>query len=228
MTRAEAVRSGSVAAKVNVAIFVFDDVEVLDFAGPFEVFSRTRLTPGLESRRTDDSAPFSVFAIAERPETITAIGGLQVIPRYDFRSAPPIDILVVPGGWGTRALLEHQPVLEWIRATALTATLVTSVCSGALLLARVGLLHQRRATTHWGALDTLASLDPTIVVERDARFVHDGPVTSAGISAGIDMALSIVERLHGKAIADDTAFYMEYTRTPSARGSALGSANVSA
>jgi transcriptional regulator GlxA family with amidase domain len=198
----------------TVGIFIFDEVEVLDFAGPFEVFSRARLQPGLESRRSDQSAPFSVFTVAEQAAPIRATGGLRVIPTHDFASAPRIDILLVPGGWGTRPLLEHAVAIEWIRSAATSAKLVTSVCSGALLLARADLLSHRRATTHWGALDSLATLDPTIEVQRSARVVQDGVITSAGISAGIDMALAVVELLHGKEVADDTAVYMEYARAP--------------
>jgi transcriptional regulator GlxA family with amidase domain len=144
---------------------------------------------------------------------IAATGGLIVTPAYDFLTAPPIDLLVVPGGWGTRPLLAHAPVLDWIRSTAARARLVTSVCSGALLLAEAGLLAGKRATTHWGALDSLAEIDPTIDVLRDARVVHDGVITSAGISAGIDMALEVVEGLHGARVANDTAHYMEYRRS---------------
>ena len=110
-------------------------------------------------------------------------------------------------------MLDHAPVLAWIRESAAVASLVTSVCSGALLLARAGLLAHQRATTHWGALDALAALDDTIMVERDARVVHDRVISSAGISAGIDMSLAVVERLHGKAVADDTAHYREYRRS---------------
>jgi transcriptional regulator GlxA family with amidase domain len=200
-------------AMTTVGIFIFDEVEVLDFAGPFEVFSRTRLEPGLESRRSDQSAPFSVFTVAEQAAPIRATGGLRVIPSHDFASAPPIDILLVPGGWGTRPMLEHAAAIDWIRSAAASAELVTSVCSGALLLARAGLLTHKRATTHWGALDALATLDPTIDVQRSARVVQDGVITSAGISAGIDMALAVVELLHGKDVANDTAVYMEYART---------------
>jgi transcriptional regulator GlxA family with amidase domain len=199
--------------KLNVGIFIFDNVEVLDFAGPFEVFSRTRLTPGLDSRRSDDTAPFTVFTVAERPDAITATGGLRILPQYAFADAPMIDLLVVPGGWGTRPLLEHPPVLEWIRERAARASLVTSVCTGALLLAHAGLLHHRRATTHWGALDHLARIDATIAVQPHARVVDDGPITSAGISAGIDMSLAVVARLYGQAVAADTARYMDYAPT---------------
>jgi transcriptional regulator GlxA family with amidase domain len=185
---------------------------VLDFAGPFEVFSRTRLVAGSDSRRTDESAPFETFTVARTRDAVTAIGGLRVLPHYSWADAPRIDILVVPGGFGTRALLNDQPALEWIRKAAAASSQVTSVCTGALLLARAGLLTGRRATTHWAALDLLASLDPGIQVQHDARVVSDGVVTSAGVSAGIDMAFSVVAALHGAAVADETAHYIEYAR----------------
>lgn len=196
----------------NVAILLFDEVEVLDFAGPFEVFSRTRLVPGIESRRSDASAPFEVFTLAATKSTVTATGGLRVEPRHDFASAPAIDLLVVPGGFGTRALLNDAATIDWIRAIAGRAEQVASVCTGALLLARAGLLAGRRATTHWGALDLLAQVDPSIRVERDARVVRDGIVTSAGVSAGIDLALDVVGARFGEAVAADVARYMEYER----------------
>ena len=198
--------------KANVGILLFEDVEVLDFAGPFEVFSRTRLVPGVESRRSDASAPFDVFTVAREARPLKATGGLEVTPRYSFADAPSIDLLVVPGGFGTRVLLEDDVTLDWIREVAKAANLVTSVCTGALLLAKAGLLGGRRATTHWSALDLLASMDPTMAVEREQRVVEDGIVTSAGVSAGIDMGLAVVERMHGRAVADETAHYMEYIR----------------
>ena len=197
-------------SRLNTAIFVFDDVEVLDFAGPFEVFSRTRLVPGVQSRLSYESAPFNVFTVSERAGEVTATGGLRVTPTHDFSNVPPIDVLLIPGGWGTRALLDHPPVLDWIRATAAHSTHVTSVCTGALLLARADLLRDHRATTHWASLDLLASLDATITVERHARYVIDGVITSAGVAAGIDMAFKVVERLYGALVAADTAHYMDY------------------
>jgi transcriptional regulator GlxA family with amidase domain len=198
--------------KHSVGIFIFDGVEVLDFAGPFEVFSRTRLVPGTESRRSEDSAPFEVFTIAATREVVHTTGGLAVLPNHDFASAPRVDLLVIPGGFGTRALLEDAATLEWIRHTAAAARTVTSVCTGSLLLARAGLLAGRRATTHWGALDLLAGIDPTVTVEREARVVEDGIVTSAGVAAGIDMAFAVVEKICGRAVADETAKYIEYPR----------------
>jgi putative intracellular protease/amidase len=136
--------------KYNVAILLFEAVEVLDFAGPFEVFSRTRLTPGVESRRSDETAPFRVFTVAKKDEAVTTTGDLKVVPHYSFRTARPIDLLVVPGGNGTRALLSDQATLDWIRVTAGTAKKVTSVCTGALSLAQAGLLDRKRATRRTG------------------------------------------------------------------------------
>jgi transcriptional regulator GlxA family with amidase domain len=196
----------------SVGILIFDGVEVLDFAGPYEVFSRTRLEPGPASRRSDDSAPFSVFTVGHGRDVITATGGLRVVPDYGIGDHPPIDLLVVPGGFGTRALLEDAELAEWIVDRAGRAQLVTSVCTGVLLLAKAGLLHGRRATTHWGAYEVLAALDPTIRLDREARYVSDGVISSAGVAAGIDMAFHVVETLHGKAVADETARYIEYPR----------------
>jgi transcriptional regulator GlxA family with amidase domain len=196
----------------NVGILVFDGVEVLDFAGPFEVFSRVRLTPGIESRRSDESAPFHVFTVARSRASILAIGGLEVVPHCSFADAPRIDLLVVPGGFGTRPLLEDREVLDWIRRSAAGSRLVTSVCTGALLLAKAGLLDGRRATTHWGALDLLGSLGRGIAVERDQRVVDDVVISSAGVASGMDMSFQVVEKLFGRAVADETAKYLEYRR----------------
>lgn len=201
--------------RINAGILIFDGVEVLDFAGPFEVLSRARLTPGVESRRTDDSAPFDVFTIAQSKGPVTAIGGLRVIPHHDFATAPSVDLLIVPGGFGTRTLIDDAGVLEWVRAHARTASHVASVCTGALVLARAGVLAGRRATTHWGALDLLGSLDPSITVERELRVVEDGVYTSAGVSAGIDLAFTLVARICGDAVAEETAHYIEYPWTAS-------------
>ena len=198
--------------KWNVGIFIFDGVEVLDFAGPFEVFSRTRLMPGAESRRSEESAPFRVFTVAKSRAPISATGGLTVIPHHGFADAPKIDLLVVPGGWGTRPLFNDTETLDWIRRTASGARQVTSVCTGSLLLAKAGLLTGRRATTHWNALDLLAGLDVG-KVEPELRVVDDGIITSAGVASGIDMAFYVVERLYGAEVADETAHYIEHRRT---------------
>lgn len=194
---------------LNVGILVFDDVEVLDFAGPFEVFSRTRLEPGLNSRRSPEGAPFNVYSVAQTAAPIIATGGLEIRPKYDFANCPRVDLLVVPGGWGTRKLLDSDEILSWIKKAAESGAKITSVCTGALLLAKAGLLKNKAATTHWGALETLAAIDPTIEVRRK-RYVDHGIVTSAGISAGIDMALYVVSELFGPSVSADTARYMEY------------------
>lgn len=195
----------------NVGILVFDGVEVLDFAGPFEVFSRTRLVPGLDSRRSEESAPFRVYTVARTMETVRATGDLKIVPHHSFADAPKIDLLVVPGGFGTRVLMNDEETVQWIREVAAGSRKVTSVCSGALLLAKAGLLEGKRATTHWGALDLLESLGG-VNVDRVARVVDDGVITSAGVASGIDMSFYVVEQLHGRAVADETAHYMEYRR----------------
>ena len=195
----------------NVGILIFDGVEVLDFAGPFEVFSRTRLIPGLDSRRSEDSAPFHVFTVGRTRETVRATGDLRVVPHHSFADAPKIDLLVVPGGFGTRSLMNDAPILDWIKTVAASSRKVSSVCSGALLLTRAGLLEGKRATTHWGALDLLESLGG-VAVDRESRVVDDGVITSAGVASGIDMSFYVVEQLHGRAVADETAKYIEYRR----------------
>lgn len=198
--------------KRAVGILIFEDVEVLDFAGPYEVFSRTRTEPGAASRRSEDTAPFEVFTVGRTTDPIAATGGLRVIPDFGFATAPRIDVLVIPGGFGTRPLLQDADVLAWIGTVAPGAEYVTSVCTGSLLLASAGLLRGKRATTHWAALDELERIDDTVTVERTARVVNDGIVTSAGVASGMDMAFSVVERICGRAVADETATYIEYRR----------------
>ena len=140
------------------------------------------------------------------------MGGLTVTPDRCFADDPAIDILLVPGGMGTRALVDHAPVIDWIKAAASRAQVVTSVCTGSLLYAKAGLLDGKRATTHWGALDLLGTLGQDITVERESRYVDDGIITSAGVSAGIDMSFYVVEKLCGAAVANETAHYIDYPR----------------
>ncbi len=195
--------------RITVGILLFPDVEVLDFAGPYEVFSRTRLIPGVESRLTDDSSPFEMLTVGT-VTPLVATGGLRVLPDCVLEEAPPIDILVIPGGFGTRSLLEEMEVLSWIAERVEAAQLVTSVCTGSLLLSKVGALKGKRATTHWAALDLLEGIDPEVDVQRDRRVVDDGVITSAGVSAGIEMALAVVAKLCGQDVAEETARYIEY------------------
>ena len=196
----------------RVGILVFDGVAALDVAGPFDVFSRARLEPGLESRHSEASALFDVFTVGKTKDPVTATGGLALLPRWSFDDAPAIDLLLVPGGFGTRPLLQDAETIDWIRRTAATARRTASVCTGALLLARAGLLDGRRATTHWGSFGLLAALGKGLCIDREARFVDDGVLTSAGVASGMDLAFHVVETLFGRSVADETARYLEYRR----------------
>ena len=192
----------------QTGILVFKDVEVLDFCGPFEVFSVTRLN---ESKRREEPSPFNVFLVAETKHLVVTAGGMKVVPDYDLDECPPLDILVVPGGWGTRAEMNNELLLGWIAERSRQVETLASVCTGALLLGKAGLLDGKRATTHWRSLDWMEELFPKTRVERHRHFVEDGALfTSAGISAGIDMTLKIVTRHFGDAIARATAKQMEY------------------
>ncbi|NJD20183.1 MAG: DJ-1/PfpI family protein [Gemmatimonadetes bacterium] len=194
--------------RTPVGIVVFPDVEVLDFAGPFEVFSVTRLN---EETRYSDSSPFDVFLVAETADPVVATGGLRVLPAHSLETCPPLDVLVVPGGLGTRVQVGNPRLIGWIRERAERARTVASVCTGSFLLAHAGLLEGLRATTHWRSLDRMEQAYPGVQVERGLHVVDEGSVlTSAGISAGIDMALCVVARHHGESVARATARHMEY------------------
>jgi transcriptional regulator GlxA family with amidase domain len=192
----------------RVGILVFDEVEVLDFCGPFEVFATTRLD---ESRRREEPSPYEVVLVAEARGVVTASGGLKVVPDHAMEDCPPLDVLVVPGGWGTRREIANRRLLDWIAGTASGVEILASVCTGSMLLGTAGLLDERRATTHWKALPWMRQSLPNVEVVEDQHVVEDGDVlTSAGISAGIDLALRVVARHHGEAIARATARHMEY------------------
>lgn len=192
----------------QTGIIVFKDVEVLDFSGPFEVFSATRLN---EQKRREEPSPFNVFLVAETKGLVAAAGGMRVFPDYDLDDCPALDILVVPGGWGTRSEMNNERLLRWIADRSRQVEILASVCTGALLLGKAGLLDGKRATTHWRSLDWMQELFPKTIVERQLHFVEDGTLfTSAGISAGIDMVLKVVARLFGDGVAQATAKHMEY------------------
>jgi transcriptional regulator GlxA family with amidase domain len=192
----------------RVGIVIFADVEVLDFCGPFEVFSVTRLN---EERRREEPSPFEVVLIAESLDPVEASGGLRVQPNYTLDTAPPLHILVVPGGWGTRREINNPALLRWITEQARRVETLTSVCTGAMLLGTAGLLDGRHATTHWRSLNWMRESFPAVTVEDAQHVVEDGNVlTSAGISAGIDMSLRVVARYCGEPIARATARHMEY------------------
>jgi transcriptional regulator GlxA family with amidase domain len=192
----------------RVGIVLFENIEVLDFCGPFEVFSVVRLN---EDKRREEPSPFEVLLVAEHPEPVTTAGNMKVIPHYAFANCPRLNILVVPGGWGTRRELNNPVMRAWLCARAGEVETLTSVCTGAMLLGAAGLLDGLHATTHWRSLEWMRDSFPAVTVESDKHVVADGRVfTSAGISAGIDMALKVVARYFGEDIARATARHMEY------------------
>lgn len=201
---------------LTVGILIFDDVEVLDFCGPFEVFSVAR--PAGEN--SDGFKLFNVVIIAQEDKIITCRGGLLVKPHATIENHPQLDILVIPGGQGTRRERHNPRLLDWIVQQDQHTNLTTSVCTGAFLLAERNLLDHHQATTHWASIEWMRNTYPAIEMVADARVVDQGHIiTSAGISAGIDMSLHVVSRLYGIDVAEWTARHMEYDW--SARGQAL-------
>jgi transcriptional regulator GlxA family with amidase domain len=194
----------------RVGILIFPDVEVLDFTGPFEVFSLVRLN---EDLRWKENSPFQVLLVAEHAREIRASGGLRVAPDCTLDDCPALDILVVPGGLGTRRELHNDRLIGWIAERAKEVEVLTSVCTGAMLLGQTHVLDGKPATTHWRSLEWMRNSFPAVAVRDDVNVVEtdNGRVlTSAGISAGIDMALQVVARYHGEDIARATARFMEY------------------
>lgn len=191
----------------TLAILIFDEVEVLDFCGPFEVFS--------VSNRFTDPPAFKVVTVSEKAGPILTRGGLSVNPHHRLADCPLPDILLVPGGQGTRKEMHNPVLIDWIKQASATAELLLSVCTGALLLAKAGFLDGLEATTHHGAIDLLREVAPRTTVHAGRRFVDNGRVTcSAGIAAGIDMSLHVVGKLLGQEIAGKTARQMEYPYQP--------------
>jgi transcriptional regulator GlxA family with amidase domain len=191
----------------RIAILLFDDAEELDWAGPWEVLA------AWAQRWPDDDV--EVFTIARSVDPVRCAKGLRVLPDHAIDDAPPFDVLVYPGGQGTRGHLGDEALLAWVHDVAARGTLVTSVCTGSLVLAAAGLLDGRPATTHWSTLDALGRLGTGVEVRPDDRFVDDGAViTAAGVSAGIDMALHLVARLHSVERAREVRRYIQYDPAP--------------
>lgn len=189
-----------------LTILLFDDVEVLDFCGPFEVFS--------VANHFTDAPAFNVLTVAEKAGPVVTRGGLSVNPHRRLPDCPPPDVLLVPGGLGTRKEMHNPVLIDWIKRSSDAAELVLSVCTGSLLLAKAGLLDGLEATTHHGAIDLLREVAPNTIVYADRRFVDNGRVIcSAGIAAGIDMSLYVVGRLLGREVAEKTARQMDYPLT---------------
>ena len=186
-------------------LLVFDGAEELDFVGPWEVFTTSR------NMRGDSD---TVMLVAEHLDPVRCAKGLRVLPDHTLASHPPLDVLLVPGGMGTRREVDKAAVIGWIRAVSATAAWTTSVCTGALLLHEAGPARGRRVATHYGFEDTLEARGDITVV-RDARYVVDGNlVTSQGVSAGIDMALWLIGALHGRDHARQVRRYIQYDPAP--------------
>jgi transcriptional regulator GlxA family with amidase domain len=193
-----------VSTKRSVAILLFNDVEELDFAGPWEVFAHLR------SQRPELC---DVFTVSERGGEVRCAKGLRVLADHSFETAPPADVLVVPGGQGRRVEVSNPRIIDFLRRAAGRAEVTTSVCTGAFLLERAGILNGRRATTYWAALDELRARGTVDVVEQ--RWVDDGDViTASGVSAGIDMTLYLVGRLWGAETARAVQKGIEYYPAP--------------
>jgi transcriptional regulator GlxA family with amidase domain len=196
-------------ATINVAIYVYPEVEVLDFAGPYEVFTtasrvhRKRALPGPE--------PFKVFTVAREKGVVRARAGLVMTTDFTMEEThPPVDVLIIPGGVVT-AELALPRVCEWIQRAGANAQIIASVCTGAFLLAQAGLLDGKNATTHWEDVEEMQAMFPAVTVIDGRRWVDEGSVvTSAGISAGMDMSLYLVERIAGRELAEWTARQMDY------------------
>lgn len=187
----------------NVAIFIYQGVEVLDFSGPAEVFAATSL---------NGARPFNVYTVAATSDAIESQGFMDVMPDYTIHNCPKPDILVLPGG-STRASLKNEQVITWIKQTAPELDVALSVCTGAFLLAKAGLLDGRTATTWHGAIERLRKFAPQTKVLENTRFVDNGRImTTAGVSAGIDGSLHVVSKLLGEDVARATARYMEYDK----------------
>lgn len=189
----------------NVGILLFNEVEVLDFAGPFEVFSIT-------SDPDSNQKPFSVNTVAQTTDLISTRNGLKVQPDFDFNNSPHFDLLIIPGGYGAEEIeIHNETLIKWIKNRAKDCQIIASVCTGAFLLAEAGLLNGKSVTTHWMDISKLEREYRKIKVQRGVKFVDENKIiTSGGISAGINMSFYLLNKLVGEEIAITTAKRMEY------------------
>lgn len=189
----------------SVGVLLFPQVELLDFAGPFEVFSAARTSSETRERLMD------VFTVAETTSPVRCNNPVTVVPDYALEECPHMDVVVVPGGIGTRSAVDRQGLVDWIARRAEAAEVTTSVCTGSFLLAKAGVLDGRSATTHWASIERMRRDFPALAVEESVRWVDAWPVvSSAGVSAGIDMALHVLSRLYDDEVARATARGIEY------------------
>lgn len=191
---------------MNIGIFVYRDAEVLDFSGPFEVFSTASRLCGTEN-------PFSVFLIAESSEVVAARAGYKVVPDYSVDNHPPLDVLIVSGGVHTREMT-NEKVLAWVKRQAESVKLTATVCTGIFILAKAVESLSCRVTTHWEDIMDLKVMFSRLDVLQGVRWVDEGSiVSSGGISAGIDMSLHLMSKLHSENLAQRTARQMEFAWT---------------
>jgi transcriptional regulator GlxA family with amidase domain len=194
---------------MNIGIYIYDNAEVLDFSGPFEVFSTA-------SRLCNGDTPFDVFLVSETGNMVSARAGYSVLPSYGFHNNPDIDVLIISGGVHTDEMAKHH-VIDWISKQARKASLVASVCTGVFLMAKAEILNEHKVTTHWEDVADLRKLFPQLTVVGDVRWVDEGSIiTSGGISAGIDMSLHLVSKLHSNDLAEKTARQMDFVWTKNA------------
>ena len=193
-----------------VGILIFNQVELLDVAGPFEVFSVTRLNEREKAQR-EWSSPFKVILVAERLDQILSIGGLRLSPDVSLDMCPNLDLLIVPGGWGTRKEVKNDKLVKWIADRSTQTKITASICTGSSLLGKAGILDGRESTTHSQAFDFLRQAAPKTKIREDVLFTLTEPIfTSAGVSAGIDLALRIVSYFFGTKVGMATARHIEY------------------
>ena len=189
---------------IDVAFLISEGATVIDFCGPWEVFQDV-MVPERGPRHEEDQMPFRLYTVADGPQGVRVSGGMQVVPDHTVTSAPAPRVVVVP------AMRPSPAILEWLKKTSTTADVVMSVCTGAFTLAEAGLLGDGPATTHHLFLDRLGKKFPSVKVERGRRFVErERLATAGGLTSGIDLALRVVERYFGRAVAVRTAEYMEY------------------
>ena len=195
----------------TIGILIFDDAEELDFVGPWEVFTMTNEV----FVRDGKERPHDVILVAERDASVRCAKGMRVLPDVTTANCPPLDVLLIPGGQGTRREVDNAALLGWIARTAAHCRWITSVCTGALLLTAAGPAKGKRVTTHWGFIEALRARGEAAEVLSHIRYVRDGNVvTAAGVSAGIDMALWLTGQMHGAALARAVQRVMEYDPAP--------------
>jgi len=191
---------------MKIGILLFEDAEELDFVGPWEVFKMAR-----EAK----PAEFELLLVAESDKPVRCRGGMRVVPDVTTANCPKLDVILIPGGQGTRVEVENSKLLDWIASIAKTCQWVTSVCTGAMLLTAAGPARGKRVTTHWAFVQTLRARNEASEVLADARYVRDGNVvTAAGVSAGIDMALWLVGQWQTPEFARQVQRFMEYDPAP--------------